>query len=277
MQLRKSTEQIADRIATFGGLAFVCLVLSGCSVRDTNEGDSPVPEVPDLPKESVVYEGILDGILFNYTDVTFQECNSGEVFNLYWHMWEYLYQGSCIGVYTRIRGQLDRSLEPPGLLIEEILEARWSRPSDCGFYIKPYYDSCYLEEGVDAGMDHPANSCLPVELGCGESRCMPVRFEATEFAGWKHFECDGYGHPSTAGPGQACEYSGDLDNCLESLRCWNPEGDITKPGVCVPYCDLSGKTGPACDGTCVRCSSSDVWGLCMTDCSGEDCNVDEFC
>lgn len=77
-----------------------------------------------------------------------------------------------------------------------------------------------------------------------------------------------------------CEYPaapGDVDTCGKGLRCWNAAGDLSQPGVCVPYCDLSGELGPACDGTCVQCSSSER-GLCVSGCSsGEDCSVDAFC
>jgi hypothetical protein len=46
----------------------------------------------------------------------------------------------------------------------------------------------------------------------------------------------------------------------------------------VRYCDLNDAADPCANtGTCVRCSSSDRWGLCMTDCSGDECNVDAFC
>ncbi|WP_106087267.1 hypothetical protein [Enhygromyxa salina] len=80
--------------------------------------------------------------------------------------------------------------------------------------------------------------------------------------------------------GDACDFPsapGDVDTCAYGYRCWNPEGDIAAPGICAPYCDATGKLGDACDGTCVLCSSSDRWGLCMTGCSGDECNVDEFC
>ena len=83
----------------------------------------------------------------------------------------------------------------------------------------------------------------------------------------------------TGGEGDACEYPadpGDKDTCGQGYRCWNPAGDISQPGTCVAYCDLTGELGPACDGTCVQCSSSER-GLCMSGCSGDDCNVDAFC
>ena len=55
-------------------------------------------------------------------------------------------------------------------------------------------------------------------------------------------------------------------------------GDLALPGICMPYCDLNDAADPcAGTGTCVRCSASDRWGLCMTDCSGKECNVDAFC
>ena len=54
-------------------------------------------------------------------------------------------EGSCRGAYQRVRGQLDRSVDPPVVIIDEILEARWSEPDDCVVYWMPVYDSCYQE------------------------------------------------------------------------------------------------------------------------------------
>jgi hypothetical protein len=191
-----------------------------------------------------------------------------------------VWAGSCAGVYQRVRGHLDRSFVPPRLFVQETLEARWSTSADCTFFDEPDYESCAAEDTPDSEPDGSiAVPCQPVYNplygNCPHDRCSPERFDATEVAGWKDFGC--VDAPGPAGPGEACEYSGDSDSCVDFSRCWNPAGDLTMPGVCVPYCDLTGELGSACAGTCVRCSSSDRWGMCMTECSGEDCNVDAFC
>jgi hypothetical protein len=80
--------------------------------------------------------------------------------------------------------------------------------------------------------------------------------------------------------GDACNYTdgqnGEIDDCADGLRCWNPEGDTTQPGTCVAYCDVEGELGPTCDAACIPCSATER-GLCVSGCSGEDCRVDEFC
>jgi hypothetical protein len=239
-----------------------------------DDDSQPLLDVPaDLPSEPNEYVGILHG--FGFGDPTrFWECETEEVFEMAYlgsesHVWE----GSCYGVYQRVRGQVDRSFEPPRLIIEETLEARWSEPSDCAFFHEPDYESCHIEEHPDSDVFY---TCHPVTDDCNESKCLPERFDATEFAGWKHHNCR---EQLDAVPiGQPCEYvDADLDNCGDNLRCWNSAGDLSTPGECVQYCDLTGQFGEPCEGTCVRCSSSDEWGLCMTDCSGDDCNVDAFC
>jgi hypothetical protein len=239
------------------------------------DDDDPQPllDVPaDLPSEAMEYEGILYGD-FNYGDPTqFWECETAEVFEMAYSPWEdHVWIGSCIGVYNRVRGRLDRSFDPPRLIIEETLEARWSEPSDCTFYSDPFYESCHIEEHPDSDTFY---TCNPVISDC--EKCIPERFDATEVAGWKHHDC---GDKLDEVPiGQPCEYpdAGDLETCGDKLRCWNPAGDLSAPGVCVRYCDLTDPLD-VCEGTCVRCSSSDEWGLCVTNCSGDECNVDAFC
>lgn len=277
-------EPIAEHLHTpLAGRGLLCigLLVLGCSrpsVSDADEDDShALPDLPaDLPNEPTEYNGILYGLGFDTEPSQFWECQSGEVFEMARYFVDNVWKGSCDGVYQRVRGQLDRRFDPPRLVVQETLEARWSTPSDCAFFLEPDYESCALE-------DHPeqetASTCSPVlflEDGCGYLRCKPQRFDATEFAGWKHFDCATEG-PATSGPGEACEFVGDSDTCLDHWRCWNPAGDMTMPGVCVPYCDVSGELDSPCDAMCVRCSSSDRWGLCMTGCSGDDCNVDAFC
>jgi hypothetical protein len=290
MQLHKPTEPIAERPRTqFVRRGLVCtgLLVLGCSrpPPDSDDDSQGLPDVPaDLPNDSTEYEGVLYGIESAYP-THFWECQTAEQFEMSyaWHPWQEegeAWMGSCYGVYNRVRGHLDRSFDPPRLFIQETLEARWSTPSDCVFFHEPDYESCALEDDPEfPDTEFPMWPCWPVEGDCphDDDRCSPVRFDATEFAGWKDFDCiDAPEYPD--GPGDACEYSGDVDTCLDRWRCWNPDGDLTKPGVCVPYCDLNDAADPCVGtGTCVRCSSSDRWGLCMTDCSGEDCNVDAFC
>ena len=171
-------------------------------------------------------------------------------------------------------GHFDRRFDPPRVIIAETLEARWCEPTDCGGDCQPDYDSClheYTEHDVYWDCDPVLDPCSP------SHKCSPVRFYATENAGWMHSVCKGLIGEGIAG--DPCEYPaapGDVDTCGKGLRCWNAAGDLSQPGVCVPYCDLSGELGPACDGTCVQCSASER-GLCVSGCSGEDCSVDAFC
>jgi hypothetical protein len=282
MQLHKPTEPIAERRVPFfrRGLVCVGLLALGCSrpsVRDSDEDDSQaLPDLPaDLPNESAEFEGILHGRNYNIEPTQFLECESGEVFEMTYYDWDNVWKGSCWGVYQRVRGQLDRSFDPPRLLVQETLEQRWSTPSDCSFFQEPDYESCVWQDHPD---DESARTCAPVfHLGDSEDfRCEPERFDATEFGGWKHFDLT-LKEVATSGPWGPCEFVGDSDTCVDHWRCWNPAGDMTMPGVCVPYCDMTGEYESPCEGTCVRCSSSDRWGLCMTECSGDACNVDGFC
>jgi hypothetical protein len=286
MQPHKPTEQIAKRgrialrYPCLMGLGLLVLACSRPTSRDSGEGGSQnVPDVPgDLPIEPVEYEGILYG-----TDdawpTQFRECQSGEVFNMTYQDWDHVWEGTCFGVYQRVRGQLNRGYDPPRLLIEETLEARWSTPEDCAIFHEPNYESCAREDDPD--QEFPKMPCWPAVAGsCPHEnllRCAPVRFNATEFAGWKTFDCiDELENPD--GSGQSCEYLGDVDTCADQHRCWNPEGDLTMPGTCVRYCDLNDPADPCIGvGTCVRCSASDRWGLCLPNCSGEECHVDAFC
>src|SRR5690606_11328204 len=132
------------------------------------------------------------------------------------------------------------------LIIEDTLEARWAESDDCVVDWMPVYDSCYQE--------NERSPCDPLwtegTLSCG-GRCNPVRFWATQEAGWMETQCRPLlGDGQTGDP---CEYPEDpweVDTCAHGLRCWNAAGDIKQPGVCVPYCDLTGELGPTCEGTC---------------------------
>jgi hypothetical protein len=179
-------------------------------------------------------------------------------------------------VYRRIRGQLNRDFDPPRLIVDEILESRWCEPDDCGGGCMPDFQSCYAENDI-------VGDCDPLLFdppqGCNNGRCGPVRFHATESAGWMHYVCSS----AVVGDGvagDACEYGegteAHIDTCARGYRCWNADGNITQPGTCVAYCDVDGELGPACDGACVPCSATER-GLCVSGCSGEDCRVDDFC
>src|SRR5690606_22241300 len=115
-------------------------------------------------------------------------------------------EGSCVGVFKRVRGQLDRSVDPPVVIIEETLEARWAEPGDCVVDWMPVYDSCYQENER-----YPCDPLIPDGGGScgagGHSRCNPVHFRATQEAGWMETVCE-----SLLGNGQAgepCEYPED--------------------------------------------------------------------
>ncbi|WP_106087962.1 hypothetical protein [Enhygromyxa salina] len=254
------------------------MLLLGCSrphATEDNADSQDLPDLPtDLPIEPPEYAGVLVGLAYEFQATQFQECESGEMFEISYPGWDSVLKGSCWGVYTRIRGRLDRSFDPPRLFLEETLEARWCEPEGCAGPCTPVHDSCYAETET-----YPCQPVLGAGLHCGDtSYCKPVRFAATQTAGWMHHTCrPPVGHGVE---GDACDYPadpGDVDTCAYGYGCWNPQGDIAAPGTCVPYCDVTGEWGPACEGTCVRCSSSEEWGLCMTGCSGDDCNVDEFC
>lgn len=274
MQPHKPTEQIAERIKHLG-LAVMTWLVAGCMPPGPPGLEADSQPEPDLPPETTEFEGILQGIDYHTMPSRFYECETEELFEISYGPWPdgNVLMGACDGVYNRVRGRLDRSFDPPRLFVDETLEARWSEPDDCSFPSNPWYESCHLET------EQPVISiCEPAGPACdGSYKCQPVRFDATEFAGWKHHECLGSIGDGVAG--DPCEYpdGGDLDTCAQGSRCWNADGDLTAPGVCVPYCDLTGQLGPACEGTCVRCSSSVEHGLCMTECSGDDCNVDAFC
>ncbi len=304
MLLPKPMEPIADslRPTAHGGpgvgimlgmLGMLGMLAMGCSrplphpdeSASQAEGPDDLPAEADLPLEVLSYTGILygwgsSGVGSGPTQ--FIACDSGELFELSFAAANGdLWNGSCYGEYARLEGRLDRSFAPPRLIIDEIVEARWCEPSDCAGDCVAQYDSCYLE---NADGENLSPGCEPVLdewsfYDCGDgSRCNPVHFYATESAGWRDHNCT-----SALGDGvegDACEYPaepGDVDTCAHGYRCWNPSGDLAAPGTCVPYCDLSGEFGPTCAGTCVRCSSTDEWGLCMTGCSGDACNVDAFC
>ncbi len=284
MQPHKPTEQIAERHhARLARRTLACcgLLVLGCSSspRSDAEESGNLPDVPaDLPSEPIEYEGIIHGVNFNAEPTQFWECKTGEKFEMAYGDWDNVWKGSCWGVYQRVRGQLDRNYDPPRLLIEETLEARWSTPEDCSFFDEPDYKSCAIEDNPDS--EFPKTSCPPDEDLClHDDRCSPVRFgNATEYAGWKTFDCVDMPKPALAGPFGVCEFSGDLDTCIDTYRCWNPDGDLALPGVCMPYCDLNDAADPCTGtGTCVRCSASDRWGLCLPNCSGEECHVDAFC
>src|SRR5690606_32916571 len=108
-------------------------------------------------------------------------------------------EGSCAGVFKRVRGQLDRSVDPPVVIVEEILEARWSEPDDCAVNWPPVYDSCYQENEI-----HECDPLAPTGgLSCS-GRCNPVRFWATQEAGWMETQCRPLLGDGQAG--DACEY-----------------------------------------------------------------------
>jgi hypothetical protein len=274
MQPHKPTEPLAERTHALAACLAIYATFGCAPPLLPGDGDDsqPVPDLPtaDLPPEQTEFEGKLSCIV---APCGLKECTTGEWFeiSLSWQDGDLWTTGSCVGVYNRVSGHLDRSFDPPRLFLDEWLEARWLEPDDCSFeYLEPFYDTCYLEEDETGG-------CEPT-LGCSNaSKCQPERFDATEFAGWKHHEC--LSNLGDAVVGDPCEYpeGGDLDTCADTLRCWNPAGDLNAPGTCMQYCDVNGEEGDPCEGTCVPCSSRPDRGLCLPDCSGDDCNVDAFC
>ncbi|WP_146157737.1 hypothetical protein [Enhygromyxa salina] len=227
----------------------------------------------DLPPEPEEFAGILYTQGFPAPPSRFVLCDTGEFVEWVfpWSL-EEAWSGSCDGVYHRVRGRLDRDFDPPRLIVDPIVESRWCEPDDCGGGCVPQLDTCYAEHDVP-------NGCDPLISQCGDDRCIPERFwYATEVSGWMFHVCTS--EDKTGVTGDACNYTdspkGEIDDCADNHRCWNPEGDTTSPGTCVPYCDVEGELGPACDGACIPCSATER-GLCVSGCSGEDCRVDEFC
>lgn len=278
-QMEPTAESTRLPCGAWAALGVLGLIL-GCSrpLPADEEDSQSVPDVPaDLPEEDTEIEGILYGIDYGAIPTRFISCESGELLEISYPLApaDFVWKGSCYGVYNRVLGHIDRTYNPPRIIIAETLEARWCEPSDCGGDCKPDVDSCYIEnEGVldcDPVLDNLLPNCSP------DSKCNPIRFYATETAGWMHDVCTTKLGDGVAG--DPCEYPaepGHVDTCDRGFRCWNPTGDLSQPGTCVPYCDLTGEFGPACDGTCVQCSGSER-GLCVSGCSGEDCNVDAFC
>jgi hypothetical protein len=278
MQPHKQTVQNGSRarLATLFGASLLAL---GCSPplapADDGPDDGEVPDVPaDLPAEPIEYAGILYGLNYNAEPSRFILCDTGEFIE--WSFptsrIEEVHEGSCYGVYHRVRGQLDRDFEPPRLIIDEIVESRWCEPDDCEDALcTPNLDSCDQENEVTF-------SCDPLLDTCGSDRCIAERFYATEDAGWMLYVCRDIDSEGVAG--DPCAYTdkpeGEIDDCADGYRCWNPDGDTTAPGTCVAYCDVEAELGPICDGACVPCSATER-GLCMSGCVGEDCRVDDFC
>jgi hypothetical protein len=273
-------EPTAD--ARFVALALMTVLLATACSRPLAEGsdadaqDVPDPSTSDLPPETTEYEGILLSANYGGWPTQFVACDTGEVWEISNRFSDpdWRWKGSCSGVFVRVRGELDRSVDPPVLIWEEYLERHWCEPGECVGYCNPQYDSCYAENMV-----WPCDPLSVIIEDCHapEGRCNPIHFPATEQGGWMETRC--VPALGQAKVGEPCEYPTEpyeVDTCLHSLRCWNPEGDVMKPGICVEYCDPAGEEGPACDGTCVQCSGDDR-GLCLHGCSGDDCNIDAFC
>ncbi|KIG13373.1 hypothetical protein DB30_08140 [Enhygromyxa salina] len=76
--------------------------------------------------EIIEYAGILEGLNFGAKPSRFALSDSGEFVE--WSFpgsrQEEVWSGSCDGVSHRVRGQLDRSFEPPRLIIDEVVESR---------------------------------------------------------------------------------------------------------------------------------------------------------
>jgi hypothetical protein len=276
MQPHKQTVQNGSR-ARLAALFGASLLALGCSPplapADDGPDDGEVPDVPaDLPPEPTEYAGILIGSGVGASPSGFLLCDTGERLETARSTNpEQAVSGSCIGVYKRMRGHINRDVEPPRLIYDEILEARWCDPEDCGLGCVPDLLSCDEENEV-------TSSCDPLLQICGNDRCIAERFHATEDAGWMLYVCRDTDREGVAG--DPCAYTdkpeGEIDDCADGYRCWNPDGDTTAPGTCVAYCDVEAELGPICDGACVPCSATER-GLCMSGCSGDDCRVDDFC
>jgi hypothetical protein len=279
MQLHKTMERSASALCAF--------LLLACGARDNTADTGADPDSADAPLDDLgtpadmgvpktEWEGLRVGKAYpDPIKATFTDCETGVERRLAWSIDpESPWTGTCDGMYYRFRGVADDTSDPPILFIEEILEARWCRPDDCGG-CEPDFDSCYQE--AEKTKCDPLAGVLPQ---CSPSaQCRPTRFTATESAAWWLHTC--VGPTGDLGHGEHCEYPTDLgytgiiDTCADGLRCWNPNGTLDA-GTCVPYCDPKGVEGNPCEGECIQCSSSER-GLCVTGCSGDDCHVEEFC
>ena len=121
MQQLKQTEPTADIHALTMGmlLALLALGCGGCgprtAVSDDAEGTPDLAASTDLPVEPTEYEGIVVGINHHAVPSWFLACDTGEI----WEMTSdhappgWRVEGSCSGVFKRVRGTLDRSVDPP--------------------------------------------------------------------------------------------------------------------------------------------------------------------
>ncbi len=269
-------------------LALGLLLVTACNGRPGDSDDSTTTTITTTTTTDST-DGILDmgvpaqteweGILYVGPDVgvypsRFVVCDTGVELEIAFSP-GLAWSGSCDGVFHRFKGTLDETVDPASLLVEEFIEARWCTPDDCGGGCEPDFDSCYQEQ--EQTKCDPVEGTLPP---CSNtSPCKPKRFFATDSPGWMHHVClSSYGEGTEGSP---CEFpvAGEItecvDTCAHCYRCWNSAGTLDT-GVCVAYCDMAGLEGPACAGECVHCSSSER-GLCMTDCSGDGCRVEEFC
>jgi hypothetical protein len=211
-----------------------------------------------MPEVSV-WEGLVyyDPDAFNATS-TFVPCGTNDHFCVGGNWGDY---PLCNGSFVRLRGYPDPEdthgfIDSPcsGLMIiEEVLDARYCEPGDCGG-----------EPACTPPICHGVHQCDPVQQDCPRGmKCQPL--VKSELQGDRWELCvDLPEDPLSVGT--ACTV--DDDACDAGLRCWSPDG-ASNDGTCVEICGLA---NPVCAETCAPCLH-DNHGLCVCD----GCSAEAFC
>jgi hypothetical protein len=218
---------------------------SGSTELDATTESTPIP---------VEYEGVLYQPDFFSASLHFRPCGGPPGG---WCVTGNAVDGwRCAGVYMHVRGNLipnpeagvlDANCGERLLLVEELVEARESRPSDC--------DDAPLDCGVE---------CNAWDQDCGaETKCVPSAPPTTRYAGTRCVDLD----PHPDAPGEPCEAVAwpNADTCDLGSVCTNID-PRTQLGTCTPQCTGS-ENNPVCDGGDVcHVDNGGSVSFCLTPC-----------